>query len=92
MADGRFDEAREAVGRAAASAVDTRRALQSLALVQMQMGKTTEAVAILTRLTSRQPRDLATRRVCGTRDSGRPLARRLEGAPGVRRVIASARS
>jgi len=63
VAEGRFDEAREAVGRAAASAVDTRRALQSLALVQMQMGKTAEAVAILTRLTSRQPRDLPTRQL-----------------------------
>ena len=63
VAEGRLDEAREAARRATTSAVETGRALQSLALVQMQMGEAAEAVGILTRLAARQPRDVSTRRL-----------------------------
>jgi tetratricopeptide (TPR) repeat protein len=61
--DGRLAEARVAFRRAAHSAVETRRPLQSLALVHLQMGEAPEAVAILTRLATRAPKDAQTRRL-----------------------------
>jgi tetratricopeptide (TPR) repeat protein len=61
--DGRLAEAREGFRRAASSTVETRRPLQSLALVHLQMGEAAEAVAILTRLAARAPRDVHTRRL-----------------------------
>ena len=61
--DGKLAEAREAFRRAARSAVETRRPLQSLALVHLQTGEAAEAVAILTRLATRAPKDVQTRRL-----------------------------
>ena len=54
---GRLPAAREAFRRASVSAVETRRALQSLAVVQLQMGEAAEAVGILTRVVGRNPKD-----------------------------------
>jgi tetratricopeptide (TPR) repeat protein len=61
--EGRLREAADAFRRAADSAAEARRPLQSLALVQMQRGEAAEAVAILTRLATRTPKDLPTRRL-----------------------------
>jgi tetratricopeptide (TPR) repeat protein len=55
--------AREAFVRASNSAVQTRRALQSLALVHLQMGAPSQAVGLLTRVAGQDPRDLASRRL-----------------------------
>jgi tetratricopeptide (TPR) repeat protein len=55
--DGRLAESREAFRRASTAAVETRRALQSLALVQLQLGEAAEAVGILTQVVGRNPKD-----------------------------------
>lgn len=55
--EGRLAESRDAFRRASTAAVETRRALQSLALVQLQMGEPSEAVAILTQVAGRNPAD-----------------------------------
>jgi tetratricopeptide (TPR) repeat protein len=60
---GRLPEARDAFGRAATAAVETKRALVSLATVHMQMGEATKAVAILIPVVGRDPKDVATRRL-----------------------------
>lgn len=62
-ADGRLDEARESFLRASKSAVETRRALQSLAVVELRRGEPTEAVRLLTRVVSQAPRDAGARRL-----------------------------
>jgi tetratricopeptide (TPR) repeat protein len=62
-AEGRFPEARDAYRRASTSAVETRRALRSLALVHVQMGEAAEAVGIVTPVVSRYPQDLEARRL-----------------------------
>ena len=58
---GRLQEAREAFERASSSAIENRAALQSLAIVQLQMGEGDAAVEILTRMASRAPRDVQLR-------------------------------
>lgn len=63
VAEGRMPEARDAFRRASTCAVETRRALQSLALVHLQMGAPSEAVGLLTRVVGQDPRDLAARRL-----------------------------
>jgi len=62
-AAGRLPEARASLERAAVSATETRRALQSLALVALQSGDASEAVTLLTRVLAGAPQDLATRRL-----------------------------
>lgn len=69
--DGRVPEAREAFRQAATAAVDDRLALLSLAIADLQLGQTTEAVTILTRLVRRGPKDVEARRL---------LAQALEAA------------
>jgi tetratricopeptide (TPR) repeat protein len=59
----RLAEARNAFRNASVSAVETRRALQSLALVQLAMGEAAPAVEILTRLAGRNPKDVQVRRL-----------------------------
>jgi tetratricopeptide (TPR) repeat protein len=61
--DGRVPEAREAFLRASTSAVDDRLALLSLAIADLQLGKATEAVEVLTRLRRKRPKDVQTRRL-----------------------------
>ncbi|HEV7498479.1 MAG TPA: tetratricopeptide repeat protein, partial [Vicinamibacteria bacterium] len=61
--DGRMAEAREAFGRAAASAVENRPALQALALTHLQMGEAVPAEQILTSLARKNPKDVLTRRL-----------------------------
>lgn len=61
--DGALPAAREAFRNASASAVDDRRAIQALALVDMQRGETDEAVALLNRLAARDAKDVLTRRL-----------------------------
>jgi tetratricopeptide (TPR) repeat protein len=63
VANGRFGDARDAFGQAAASAVDADAALQALALVHLQMGESAEAVTILTRLAGRRSDDSGIRRL-----------------------------
>jgi len=53
----RLSDARDAFQRAASSAVDARAALQSLALVHLQMGEAGRAVTILTRLAGANIKD-----------------------------------
>lgn len=62
-ADGRFAVARDAFLRASRSAVETRRALTSLALAHIQLGEHAQAVDILGRVAARHPRDVAVRRL-----------------------------
>lgn len=63
VAAGRVEKAREAYQRAAASAVDATPAFQALAVVNLQLGASAEAVALLTKLAGRNPRDQRTRRL-----------------------------
>lgn len=60
--NGHLAEARHAFERAAASAVENRDALQSLAVVQLQMGDTVTALDTLTRLASMSPASISVRR------------------------------
>jgi tetratricopeptide (TPR) repeat protein len=62
-ADNRLPEAREAFQRAFGSAVETRRALTSLALVEWKLGSTAEAVKLLTRVVGQGAKDLTARRL-----------------------------
>ena len=59
--DGRWADARHAFERASSATVDNRAALQSLAIVQLQMGETVTALGILTRMASASPRDIQVR-------------------------------
>jgi tetratricopeptide (TPR) repeat protein len=61
--EGRLAEARESYRRASTAAVETRRALQSLALVHLQMGEAPEAVNLLTGVVARNPKDVRARRL-----------------------------
>ena len=61
--EGRLPEARESYRRASTVAVETRRALRSLAFVHMQAGEAAEAVGLLTRLVARSPGDAQARRL-----------------------------
>ncbi len=63
VAAGRLEKAREAFQRATASAVDATAAFQALAVVNLQLGASAEAVALLTKLSGRDPRDQRTRRL-----------------------------
>jgi tetratricopeptide (TPR) repeat protein len=62
-AEGRWMEARTAFEHASNSAVETRRALQSLALVHLQLEETPQAIALLTPIVGRNPKDVAARRL-----------------------------
>ncbi len=61
--EGRLPEAREDFVRASTSAVDDRLALLSLAIADLQLGKASDAVGILSRLRRRDPNDVQTRRL-----------------------------
>src|SRR5262245_23083820 len=61
--EGRLPEAEHAFRQASVSALETRRALYALALVQVQQGKAAEAVDVLTPLVGRNPKDLEARRL-----------------------------
>lgn len=63
VADGRLDDAVDAFRRAAASAVETRRARASLAAVHLRRGETAEAVDLLRRLAGDHPADLSLRKL-----------------------------
>lgn len=73
-AGGRLDEARESFRRASTSAVETRRALQSLAVVALRIGSPAEAVRLLTGVASQAPRDPSVRRLLADAlvESGQP--------------------
>jgi tetratricopeptide (TPR) repeat protein len=58
---GRWADARRAFERASTATVDSRAALQSLAVAQLQTGETAEALALLTQLASASPRDIELR-------------------------------
>ncbi len=62
-AEGRLTDARDAFKRASTSAVETRGSLYSLALVQLQLGDTADAVAILFRLARANPNAIPVRRL-----------------------------
>ena len=62
-ADGRWTAAKEAFERASTVAVEQREAVLALALVQLQLGQSADAVTILSRLSSRNPTDLQARRL-----------------------------
>jgi tetratricopeptide (TPR) repeat protein len=72
--EGRLSEARESYRRASAAAVETGRALQSLALVHLQMGEPAEAVRLLTGVVARNPKDARARRLLarGLTAAGQP--------------------
>ncbi len=61
--DGALPAAREAFRNASTSAVDDRRALQALALVDLQRGEAGDAVVLLRRLAARDGKDVETRRL-----------------------------
>ena len=61
--DGRVKEAREAFLQASTSGVDDRLALLSLAIAELQLGRASHAVEVLTRLRRRDPKDVETRRL-----------------------------
>ena len=61
VASGRLHDARQAFERASVSAVENRAALQSLAVVKLQMGDGHAAVELLTKMTSAAPRDVQLR-------------------------------
>ena len=63
IADGRFADARDAFTSASTSVVDSGDALQSLALVHLQLDDPRPAVAILTRLAAARPKDMALKRL-----------------------------
>ena len=63
VAAGRLEKARDAFQRATASAVDATPAFQALAIVHLQVGEAAQAVALLTKLAGRNPRDQRTRRL-----------------------------
>lgn len=63
VAAGRLADAAEAYRHASRSVVDADDAFRSLALVQLQAGQTAEAVILLTRLSTRAPGDVLSRRI-----------------------------
>lgn len=63
LGEGDARSARDAFARAAAAVVDNREALQSLALVDLQLGDAGNALAILTKLVAANPKDNALRRL-----------------------------
>jgi tetratricopeptide (TPR) repeat protein len=62
-AEGQLPEARDAFTRATTSAVDADAAFQGLALIHLQMREPAPAVAILTALAGRHPKDVPTRQL-----------------------------
>jgi tetratricopeptide (TPR) repeat protein len=58
---GELEDARRAFERASASAVDNNDALQSLAIVTLQLGEAAEAAEILTRMTTASPGNIQLR-------------------------------
>ena len=58
---GELEASRHAFERASASAIDNRDALQSLAIVELQLGRPEEAVRILTSMTVAAPRNVQLR-------------------------------
>ncbi len=63
VTDNNLTAAQRAFERAAASAIETHRALHWQALVHLQLGQTTDAIALLTRITSQHPEDVEARRL-----------------------------
>jgi tetratricopeptide (TPR) repeat protein len=63
VAAGRMQEARHAFDRASRSVVEADAALQALAVVDLQTGRATEAVDVLTRLAGRHEKDVALQRL-----------------------------
>ena len=63
VAEHRLPDARDAFRRASMSAVEAKDALQSLALVHLEMGEPGEAVTILNRLAGTNPTDVPVRRL-----------------------------
>ncbi len=63
LSDGQVEQARDAFTRAAAAVVKSDDALQSLAIVDLRLGDTATALAILTRLVGANPKQPALRRV-----------------------------
>ena len=61
VTSGRLQDARQAFERASSSAIENRAALQSLVVVQLQMGDGHSAVELLTKMTSEAPRDVQLR-------------------------------
>jgi tetratricopeptide (TPR) repeat protein len=69
--DGRLSEAREAFRAASTSALETRRALRSLALVHLRMGETAPAAEILAQLARKNPQDPELGRLLAQARAGR---------------------
>jgi tetratricopeptide (TPR) repeat protein len=63
VAAGRLEAARVAFTHATASAVEATAAFHALAIVHLQLGENAEAVALLSKLAGRSPRDQRTRRL-----------------------------
>jgi tetratricopeptide (TPR) repeat protein len=61
--EGKLSAARDDFRQASVSAVETRRALESLALAELQLGETTDALEVLTKVVARHPKDLEARRL-----------------------------
>jgi tetratricopeptide (TPR) repeat protein len=61
--EGKLEEARQSYRRASTSSVETRRAVQALALVHLQAGEAAEAVNLLTGVVARSPKDAQARRL-----------------------------
>lgn len=61
VSNGRWPDARRAFERASTATADNRPALQSLAIVELQMGDVASALDLLTRMASASPRDIQTR-------------------------------
>jgi tetratricopeptide (TPR) repeat protein len=62
-AEGRLGDALDRFRAAAGAAVETRRALQAQALVHLRLQQPEEAVALLTRVIGRNPKDIDSRRL-----------------------------
>jgi tetratricopeptide (TPR) repeat protein len=62
-AEGRLTVARDAFRKASTSAVDPGLALYSLAIAHLQLGETSEAVSVASRLARANPKDAPTRRL-----------------------------
>ena len=63
VSERRLADAREAFGRAAGAVVDNHDALQSLAIVDLQLNDATSALVLLTRLVAVNPKQPALRRL-----------------------------
>ena len=87
VAAGRLPQARDAFRHASQAVAEADAALRSLALVQMQIGELAEAVAVLTRLSARAPKDLQARRLLAQAlDGERPIGRSGPDARGIARA------